>query len=135
MRFGLTGCAAFAVDFGTLVLLRSSVGLPLAVATTTAVVVGGLVHYSLTRLWVFPQESRTGELGRLTRYLVLVAVNVAANLVIVMGLTSVGLDYRAAKGIAVVALFFCNYLLTPRLVMRPVRRSSSTDARPNAAAP
>lgn len=133
MRFGLTGCAAFAVDFSVLILLKSSVGLPLGVATTTAVVVGGLVHYSLTRLWVFPQETSAGELGRLARYLILVAVNIVANLVIVLGLTRVGLDYRAAKAIAVVVLFFCNYFLTPRLVMTSTR-SRRSDARPNTAA-
>lgn len=133
MRFGLTGCAAFAVDFSVLVLLRSAVGLPLGVATATAVVVGGMVHYTLTRLWVFPQEESAGELGRLVRYVILVAVNIVANVVIVLGLTGVGFDYRAAKAIAVVVLFFCNYFLTPRLVMTSTR-SRRTDTRPNTAA-
>jgi putative flippase GtrA len=117
IRFGLTGCAGFVVDFGLLWLLKGGLGAPLALATTTAYVVGGVVHYSLTRFWVFPQEDSTGEGGRIIRYLALAAVNIVVTLVLVLGLSHAGLDYRVAKVIAVVALFFSNYFLTPRVVM------------------
>jgi putative flippase GtrA len=118
MRFGLTGCAGLVVDFGLLWLLRGSVGLPLATATAVAYTLAGVGHYSLTRFWVFPQEERAGEVGRVARYLVLGGVNVVATLGIVTGLSAAGADYRIAKVVAVVFLFFSNYLLTPRVVMR-----------------
>lgn len=134
IRFGLTGCAGFVVDFGTLVVLKSLIGAPLPVATATAYIVGGVVHYAFTRLWVFPQDHRRGELGRIARYLLLGVANIGATLAFVLGLTHAGLDYRAAKVIAVVVLFFSNYLLTPRLVMtspgsRTTAPRSSTTSR------
>lgn len=116
-RFGVTGLAGFFVDFGLLWLLRSGAALPLALATTIAYVVGGVMHYSLTRFWVFPQQDGNGEFGRIFRYLLLASVNILATLTLVVGLSQLGLDYRVAKVIAVVGLFFTNYLLTPRLVM------------------
>lgn len=125
MKFGLTGCAGFAVDFGLLLILKSGAGMPLAVATTLAYVVGGVVHYSLTRFWVFPQDQRAGEVGRVVRYLALAGVNILATLGIVLGLSSIGVDYRVAKILAVVLLFFSNYLLTPRLVMTSPGSSTS----------
>lgn len=125
IRFGLTGCAGFAVDFGILILLKTA-GIPLGAATAAAYIIGGVVHYTLTRVWVFPQDDNAGETGRVVRYLLLGCVNIAATLAIVLGLTSTGLDYRVAKIIAVVTLFFSNYLLTPRLVMTsPGRRTSA----------
>jgi putative flippase GtrA len=117
LRFGLTGCAGFAVDFSVLVALRSGAGAPLALATIAAYVLGGLVHYALTRLWVFPQTGSGREIGRVFRYLALAAVNAGLTLAIVTGLSETGLDYRVAKVVAVVSLFFTNYFLTPRIVM------------------
>ena len=129
LRFGLTGCAGFVVDFGLLWFLKGRVGLPLALATVVAYTVGGIVHYSLTRYWVFPQNGRGGELGRVARYLALAGLNILATLGIVLGLNSAGVDYRVAKVVAVVVLFFSNYALTPRLVMTsPGRRTSAPSA-------
>ncbi len=121
VRFGLTGCAGFVVDFGTLVLLHSGLGLPLWLATAAAYLTGGVVHYSLTRFWVFPQGNAEGEFGRIARYVLLVAANVGITTVIVVGLSGLGLDYRAAKVVAVVTLFFTNFILMPRLVMTSPR--------------
>ena len=126
----MTGLAGFFVDFGLLWLLRSGSGLPLAIATTAAYVVGGTIHYSLTRFWVFPQQDFKGEAGRMVRYLLLASVNIIVTLILVLGLSHLGLDYRFAKIIAVVGLFFTNYLLTPRLVMTsPGRRTSAPSSR------
>ena len=117
VRFGLTGLAGFAADFGCLTGMHSGLAVPLAMATTVAYIVGGTVHYSLTRFWVFPQPVRSGEISRIVRYLLLASVNVAVTLAIVLGLNRAGVDYRIAKVIAVVVLFLSNYFITPRFVM------------------
>ena len=52
------------------------------------------------------------------RYLVLGALNALATVVMVGTLTAIGLDYRVAKVITVVGLFFTNYAIVPRFVMR-----------------
>jgi putative flippase GtrA len=127
-KFGVTGLAGFVVDFGTLVGLHSGAGVDLALATLASYAIGGVVHYSLTRFWVFPQDGGGGEVGRVARYLALGGANALATLGIVSGLVHLGVDYRPAKIAAVVLLFFTNYLLTPRLVMTsPGRRTTAPE--------
>jgi putative flippase GtrA len=131
-RFGLTGIASFVVDFGILVLAHDGFGWPLRAALVAAYTLGGVVHYSLTRWWVFPTKHSGGgaaEAGRVIRYLLLAAVNTVATLLIVPGLAGLGVDYRVAKVICVVLLFGFNYLVTPRFVMpREPRSPAPTEA-------
>ena len=117
LRFGVTGAAGFAVDLGTLVALHSGLDVGLPLATLASYTLGGVVHYSLTRFWVFPQDTGEGEIGRIARYLALAGLNALATLGIVTGLVHLGVDYRPAKVSSVGLLFFTNYLLMPRLVM------------------
>jgi putative flippase GtrA len=124
VRFGLTGVAGFVADFGTLVLLHGRLDVALWVAVVAAYVVGGLVHYSLTRFWVFAHPLGEGELGKIRRYLTLVGCNVVITAVAVDAMTRAGLDYRLAKAVTVVVLFFSNYLIVPRWVM-PHERSAA----------
>ena len=116
-RFGLTGVAGFIVDFGLLVTARSGLGWDLTWALLLSSGLGGIVHYSLTRWWVFPASHTSSEAGRVVRYLLLGAFNAGATVVIVSALTHVGMDYRPAKILCVVVLFGFNYVVTPRLVM------------------
>lgn len=131
-RFGLTGVASFVVDFGTLVLAHDGFGWPLRVSLIAAYTIGGIVHYGLTRWWVFPMKHGGGgaaETGRVVRYLLLAAVNTGATLIIVPALTHLGVDYRLAKIICVVLLFGFNYFVTPRFVMpREPRQPAPTEA-------
>lgn len=130
-KFGMTGAASFVVDFGTLVLAYDGFGWSLRVSLVAAYTFGGIVHYGLTRWWVFPTTTSGGavEAGRVLRYLLLAAFNTGATLVIVPALTELGLDYRVSKVISVVALFGFNYFVTPRFVMpREPRRPAPTEA-------
>lgn len=129
IRFGITGCAGFIVDFGLLVALHTAAGWPLIGATLAAYTVGGIVHYALTRLWVFPHPRTSDETAKVLRYLALGALNALATVIAVSTLTWAGLDYRAAKIITVIALFFTNYTLVPRFVM--TWPGSRTDAPPS----
>jgi putative flippase GtrA len=124
LRFGLTGVAGFVADFGTLVLLHGRLNVVLWLATVAAYVVGGVVHYSLTRFWVFAHPLGEGEIGKVRRYLTLVACNVVITAVAVEAMTHGEVDYRVAKVITVVVLFFSNYLIVPRWVM-PHERSAA----------
>jgi putative flippase GtrA len=127
-KFGVTGVLGFTADFGTLVLTHTGLGLPLRLSLIIAYTVGGIVHYGLTRFWVFPATDDSSEAGRVVRYLLLAAVNTAATLLIVPALSSAGLDYRLAKIICVVVLFGFNYVITPRFVMRGAPRQQPPPA-------
>ncbi len=128
IRFGFAGCVGFAVDFGGLIALHSGLGIPLVPSTLVAYSVGAGVHYSLLRYWVFPHRSTDSEVGKVARYLLLGAFNALATVIIVSGLASLGVDYRLAKAVAVVILFFTNYVLTPRFVMTSPRRRAAAPA-------
>jgi putative flippase GtrA len=118
LRFGVTGGASFVVDFGSLVVAHSFFHWPLTFSLVFAYALGGCVHYSLTRWWVFNAgRSGAGEVGRVVRYLMLAGVNIVATLLVVPALTHLGLDYRLAKLLCTGLLFGMNYLITPRFVM------------------
>ena len=127
-KFGVTGVLGFAADFGTLVVAHDGLGLPLRLSLIIAYTLGGIVHYGLTRWWVFPVRRGSSEVGRVVRYLMLAAINTTATLLIVPALTHAGLDYRLAKIICVVVLFGFNYVVTPRFVMPAEPRQPSQPA-------
>lgn len=127
IRFGLTGAAGFLTDFGTLVAAHSGLRVALVPSLVLAYTLGGIVHYGLTRWWVFPARHTTPEAGRIVRYLLLAAVNAGITLVAVPAMTHAGLDYRIAKVICVAVLFGANYFLVPRFVM-PVRGEADRSA-------
>lgn len=122
-RFVTTGVIAFTIDFGGLVILHGSLGLPLGLAVIAPYPVGTAVHYALTRWWVFPPGAPGSEAGRFARYLLLVAANGIGSVAIVLSLTSLGMDYRVAKLLSVAVLVTANYLVSPVLVMRSPERS------------
>jgi putative flippase GtrA len=72
----------------------------LVLATAVSFAASVVVNYSLNHVWSFD----AGRLSwrRLSRYGVLVAVNLALTLALVGGLTELGVFYLVAKGIAVV---------------------------------
>ena len=125
VRFGATGAVGFLIDFTLLIVLRSNLDVPLAVATIAAYATGCSVHYLLSRFWVFPHDADGAEIAKVMRYVLLATVNVVVTVVIVSGLTWLGLDYRVAKLIAVVTIFCSNYAIMPRFVMT-VRRPGHT---------
>jgi putative flippase GtrA len=117
VRFTVTGATGFLLDFGSLILFRSGLRVPLAVATVASYATGCTVHYLLTRYWVFPHDHAGEEMGKVFRYVLVAGLNVVLTLLIVMAGAGLGLDYRVAKLIAVVTLFCTNYVVMPRFVM------------------
>jgi putative flippase GtrA len=126
-RFAVTGAAGFATDFVTLVVLHSGLGAPLRPSLVVAYSLGGCVHYSLTRWWVFRPTVADPEIHRVARYVALAAVNAAVTVLLVPILVSHGLDYRVAKLVCVGLLFGFNYVVMPRLVMRGALRPDPAD--------
>lgn len=53
IRYGISGCIAFTVDFGLMVLLRESLGVREAVAASVGNFVGLIITYILSICWIF----------------------------------------------------------------------------------
>jgi putative flippase GtrA len=106
-RFLLVGVFSVGVDTGSLVVLRELVGLPLAVATTVAFALTLAVNFSLNMGFVFGVRGRLT--GRITRYVVLVAVNYLLTLLVVLAIAALGVHYVVAKLIAVGTCALINF--------------------------
>ena len=109
IRFGITGLASVVVDVGVLVLMHSVAGLKLFVATLIAYAFGVAVNYSLNRNWTF--QSERDHRRTMTRYAILLAVNVGITEGIVVGLTHVGVYYLISKLIAVAIIATLNFFV------------------------
>jgi putative flippase GtrA len=106
-RFLLVGGASYLFDVGSLILFHGVLNISLPVATTMAFAATLGVNFGLNRAFAFRSQ---GLIGRsLMRYLVLVAINYVATLLLVTGLTAAGLSYVVAKTGATVVIAIGNY--------------------------
>jgi putative flippase GtrA len=108
LRFGVTGVCSVVVDVGVLSLLHSGLEMRLLWSTLIAYSAGLLVNYSLNRNWTF--EASADHRQTLARYAAMVAFNVSSTLLIVLGLTHLGLFYLVSKLVAVAVNAVINFL-------------------------
>lgn len=100
-RFFVVGVVSFGVDIGSLRLFHGVLHLGLALSTLIAFAVAFCVNFTASRQWVFTATARdTYARRQAVRYLVLVAVNLVLTLVIVVGLSDLGIPYLLAKVVA-----------------------------------
>jgi len=107
VRFGITGGLSVAADAGTLAALHSGAGVSLVVSTICAFAAGLVVNYTLNRNWTF--QSQADHHRTMVKYGVLVAFNFGSTLLIVLGLTHLGLYYLLSKAIAVALIATVNF--------------------------
>ncbi|MBR7835986.1 GtrA family protein [Actinospica durhamensis] len=118
-RYCAVGLGVFGLDTGTLILLHSRAGMPLALATALAFALASLINFALSRQWVFAQAAN-GATPRaaLVRYTVVIVIGLLATAAIVPALAGAGLDYRIAKTLASGLVGLGNYLAFPKWVFR-----------------
>lgn len=97
-----------------LVASRELTPAPLWLAATVSFAAALGVNFALNMRWVFGVEGRLG--GRITRYAVLVVVNYLLTLLLVLGLTEMGLYYVFAKWAAIAVAAVVNYVAYHRWV-------------------
>jgi len=115
LRHQLGALAATAVDFGTMTLLVSLLGVGAAAATACGAALGGLTNFILGRRWIF---QASGPLGpQAARY---AAVSLGSLLLNTAGegaLVRLGLHFFAARVLVAAAVsIFWNYPLQRRVV-------------------
>jgi putative flippase GtrA len=107
-RFLLVGGISYAFDLTTLVVLHGVFKIALSVATTLAFAAALAINFGLNRAFAFRSRSLVGP--ALVKYLVLVGVNYLTTLLIVLGLTALGLSYVVAKTLATAVNAVMNYV-------------------------
>ncbi len=98
-RYAASGVASVAVDLSLLTVLHSVLGVGLVASTSLSFAASLLVNYSLNHVWAF--DAGAVSWRRFFRYGVLVLINFGLTLVLVTGLTSLGVYYLVAKALAV----------------------------------
>jgi putative flippase GtrA len=114
VRFVVVGGLSFATDFGSLYLLHGVLGILLAPATVMAFAIAFVVNFGLNRIWAFRASGAVGQ--QLRRYLYLVAVNLVLTVLIVQGLTLLGLPYLVAKACSTAVLTVGNYFVSRKWI-------------------
>ncbi|MEV0454675.1 GtrA family protein [Catellatospora methionotrophica] len=110
VRYLTVGGLSYVADAGGLWLLHGVLSVPLGVAATISFCAAFVVNFGLNRTLVFSSTGQDNPVsGQLVRYVLLVVANYLLTLVLVLGLTGVGLNYLVAKTFAVVAIAVGNY--------------------------
>jgi putative flippase GtrA len=108
VRFCLTGVCSLGADVGLLYGLHSGAGASLTLATVLGSVAAVIVNYTLNRNWTFQAQASHGSV--LGPYLLMVGINVGSTLLIVRGLTHLGLYYLVSKLVAVAVNMVINFV-------------------------
>ncbi len=109
-RFLVVGFVTFLVDIGSLELLHGVLHVGLALSTVVAYAIAFSVNFFASRQWTFKTTALGTKARRqMVRYLVLVGINLCLTLLIVLGLSSVGVPYLLAKVISVCIIAVGNF--------------------------
>jgi putative flippase GtrA len=102
---------ALIVDFSTLVILKEVFGVHYIWAAAIGFSFGVVVNYLLSVWWVFAERKLSSKKAEFTIFAVICTVGLILNLVIISGLVEWGhLDYRIAKAISTIVVFFWNFI-------------------------
>ena len=102
---------ALLADFGILVALKEGVHANYLVAATISFSIGVVVNYILSVRWAFNNRKLTSKHMEFLVFVFICAVGLAFNLLIIAGSVNyLHMDYRLAKGISTIIVFFWNFL-------------------------
>lgn len=126
VRYLVVGGFSFALDLGLLALFKELLGWQLWIATATAFVTSFVFNYTAQRMFSFNSEAPHGR--ALVKYVILVAFNSAATVVIVglVDLTPAG--WATGKVLSTAATTFWNYFAYKNWVFAHTGQEPSTSA-------
>ena len=108
-KFAIVGVSGYAINLAVYTALLKGAGLHYAAAATCSFLVAVTNNYTWNRLWTFhDQRGHVGWQG--LRFLVVALVAYIANLALLAGLISLGVDKVLAQAIAVVLVTPLNFV-------------------------
>ncbi|MCM8594253.1 GtrA family protein [Accumulibacter sp.] len=112
VRYVMVGGLAFVVDFTSLFVLTSGVGLHYLVSASIAFMLGLLTNYLLCVAWIFSFRAIRNRLQEFTIFgLIGVAGLLLNNLLLLLFTELAGFHYLASKGVAAGLILFFNFSL------------------------
>lgn len=110
-KFAVVGTIAFVIDWGTMTFLTEVFGVHYMASTTTGFIVSVIFNYFASMRYVFKRKE---TLSRGTEFLIFVVLSVFGlgmnNLLMLVLVGMVGIDYRIAKVGATVCVTIYNYV-------------------------
>lgn len=119
LRYGFVGGLAFGVDFGSLWLFTGVLGVHYLVSAALAFGLGLLTNYGLSIAWVFKAHRSASRWEEFLGFAVIGLAGLGFNELGLWLLTGrLGLDYRLAKLLTTVLVFFWNFIARKYLLFR-----------------
>ncbi|MDB5180907.1 MAG: GtrA family protein [Candidatus Saccharibacteria bacterium] len=108
---------AFIVDFGMLVVFKEIIGLHYLLAAALSFGLGVVVSYYLSIRWVFSNRKFANRRAEFLIFLVICIAGLGLNLAIIAGMVQLfGIDYRFAKIVSTVVVFFWNFIARKKIL-------------------
>lgn len=108
---------AFVFDFGLLIILKEKADLNYLVAATISYCVGLVINYWLSVTWVFADRKLKSKHAEFTVFTIISIIGLILNgLILTAFVQSLHADYRVAKLIATVVVFFWNFIARKKIL-------------------
>jgi putative flippase GtrA len=117
LKFLVVGTVGFAVDFGTLNLLKLVFGFQLLVANTISFSLAVLSNFTWNRLWTYPDSRSKPVRSQLVQFFVVNVAGWGINTFVLWALAPIfegmvgELGYNIAKAIATIIVLFWNFFI------------------------
>jgi putative flippase GtrA len=117
VRSLIVSCIALAVDFGSLLFFKEILGIHYLVAAAMSFSLGVVISYILSTKWVFATRKLSNHKAEFVVFLVICTVGLLLNLAIIAGMVQLlSIDYRVAKAISTVVVFFWNFIARKKIL-------------------
>jgi putative flippase GtrA len=108
---------AFIADFGMLIFFKEALGVNYLLAATLSFGIGVFVNYVLSVRWVFANRKLSNRNKELIIFIIICSVGLVLNSVIIAGMVQVvGMDYRFAKIVSTIIVFFWNFIARKKIL-------------------
>lgn len=117
IRSLIVSIVAFVFDFGLLLVMKEALSMNYLIAATISYCVGLIVNYVLSVMWVFPDHKISRRHVEFSFFAIISLVGLAINGGIIAGLVQgANLDYRIAKLVATIVVFFWNFIVRKKIL-------------------
>lgn len=117
VRSLVVSVVALFFDFGLLVVFKQVFGINYLVAAAMSFLIGVMVNYTLSVLWVFANHKLSSRHAEMLIFLLINVIGLGLNLVIIALLVEwLNADYRIAKSVSTVVVFFWNFIIRKKLL-------------------
>jgi len=116
-KYGFVGGIAYSVDFGFLIFLTEVVKIHYLISAAIAFILGLLVNYAISILWVFPKRALASKRTEFLIFSIIGLIGLGLNEVIIWFFTEfIHYHYLISKIFSTVVVFFWNFIARKKIL-------------------